>query len=148
MQIYAIQRMPFPAPLGRPTGAIPHPSRRSGWVYTSYISDECREQYGTQSCSSCLMSYVQYGGCKSLYEFRIQVGSVLPSPALVDPLSSIRTQMTQLGVLAALALFLHSIWRLLRDYFLKSSLDVIPGPAPQSIISGSYFSSMVVRNKL
>ena len=148
MQIYAIQRMPFTAPLGRPTGPIPHPSRRSGWVYTSYISDECREQYGTQSCSSCLMSYVQYGGCKSLCEFPIQIGSIYPVLALVDPLSSIRARMTQLGFLAALALFLHSIWRLLRDYFLKSSLDVIPGPAPESIISGSYFSSVVVRNNL
>lgn len=148
MQICAIQRMSATAPLRRPFGSIPHPSRRSGWVYTSYVADECRELYGTQSCSSCLISHVQYGGCKSLCEFRIQIGSLYPVLALIDPLSSIRARMTQLGVLAALALFLYSIWRLLRDYFLKSSLDVIPGPAPESIISGSYFSSVVVRNNL
>ncbi|EJF55944.1 cytochrome P450 [Dichomitus squalens LYAD-421 SS1] len=47
--------------------------------------------------------------------------------------------MAQLPVLVASAFILHLLWRLLRNYFVKSPLDVIPGPPSGSIIGGNMF---------
>ncbi|TBU59775.1 cytochrome P450 [Dichomitus squalens] len=47
--------------------------------------------------------------------------------------------MAQIPVLVASAIILHLLWRLVRNYLVKSPLDVIPGPPSGSIIGGNMY---------
>ncbi|TBU59788.1 cytochrome P450 [Dichomitus squalens] len=45
--------------------------------------------------------------------------------------------MAPIAVLVTSAFILHLVWRLVRSYFVKSPLDVIPGPPSRSIFGGN-----------